>query len=331
MKIMLDAFGGDYAPTEVIKGAAEAVKEYDTDIMLVGDADKIKSTAEENGVSLDKIEILHAADVIEVCDDPMSLLKEKSTSSMAVGMKALSEDKADAFVSAGSTGALTVGANFIVRRIKGCKRTALAPIMPSGDGPFMMLDAGANIEVRAEMLLQFGIMADVYMRNVHNIESPRVALLNIGAEAGKGTEVHREAYELLSASPLNFVGNFEARDVIGGGCDVLVCDGFSGNVFLKSTEGAASYMMKSIKGIFMKNLKSKLAAVMISGGLKDFKKRMDYKEYGGAVMLGCRKPVIKAHGNSDARAFKNAVRQAIFYAKTGVTDEIEQKLSPKAQ
>lgn len=326
MKIIIDAFGGDNAPLSNIEGAVMAKKEYDVEILLCGNEEKIKKCAEENNISLQNIEIIHADDIFDVHDDPNLLLKSKSNTSMAVAFKAVKEGKADAVISAGSSGAVLMGGTFIVKRIKGIKRPAFASVLPTSDKPYMLIDMGANIECRPEILVQFATIGNAYMKNVMGIKNPRVGLVNIGAEDTKGGDLLVETYKRLKETNLNFIGNVEPRDLPAGACDVAVCDGFTGNVVLKLTEGVATTMMKMVKGILSKNLKSKLAAAMIMGGLKDLKKKFDYSEQGGAPLMGVQAPVIKAHGNSDAKAIKSAVRQAIEYTKTGVIADIENAL-----
>lgn len=321
MKVIVDAMGGDHAPEEILKGAALAAAELKVDIILVGDEIRIKSVLKENNINL-HAEIVPATDVISMADDASCVLKEKSGSSMAVGLKLLAQGKGDAFVSAGNTGALTVGATFLVKRIKGIKRPAIASIMPTTKTPVLLMDCGANVDCRSEMLYQFGMMGDVYMQKVMNVASPRIALANNGTEETKGTELVKEAYGLMKKAPYQFVGNIEARQIPYGDCDVVVADGFTGNIILKMYEGVAAALLGSLKGIFLKNLKNKIAALMLKGSLADFKAQMDYKEYGGAVLLGVRQPVVKAHGSSDARGFKNAIRQGVQFASTGVTDAI---------
>ncbi len=310
MRIIVDAFGGDHAPDEIIKGAIKAADELSVDIVLCGDESKIKESAAKNGVSLEKIEIMHSSEVFDIHTEPQKLLREGKNTSMYVGMDALKNGKGDAFVSAGSTGALLVGATFITKRLKGVKRCALMPIMPAAHGPIVMLDAGANTECRAEMLVQFAIMGTCYAKNVLGIENPRVALINNGAEETKGRELEIEAYKLLSQAPVNFVGNIEARYLPLGGCDVAVTDGFTGNVALKLYEGMGKFISNELKTLFGGGVFSKLSALMVYKKIKALKKRMDYKEYGGAVFAGASKPIIKAHGSSDAKAIYNAIRQA---------------------
>ena len=326
MKIIVDAFGGDNAPLDVVKGCALAVQEYGIQIVLTGDEEIIKKVCAEHHISLQGMKIVHAPDVIAVEADPTSIVKEHGESSLAKGLKLLSEGEGDAFVSAGSTGALVVGSSLLVKRIKGIKRAALAPIIPSNTGCYMLMDAGANLECRPEMLLQFGIMGSAYMNKILKISSPRVGLLNVGAEDTKGTDLQKDAFGLLKNAPLHFTGNIEPRDIPFGECEVVVCDGFSGNIVLKLTEGMASAMMGNIKNILYKNTLTKLAAASIKGGLMDFKKRMDYTEYGGAPLMGIAKPVIKAHGSSNANAFKNAIRQAKEFVEHDVIGEIQKSL-----
>jgi glycerol-3-phosphate acyltransferase PlsX len=260
-------------------------------------------------------------------DSPKDILKAKKNSSMGVGLTALAEGKGDAFVSAGNTGALTVGSIFIVRCIEGIKRPALAPILPSDIGCYMLMDGGANAECKPEMLLQFGLMGSVYMERINHTRNPRVGLVNIGTEETKGTDLQRSAFALLSKADINFVGNVEGRDIPYGVCDIAVADGFTGNVILKLTEGIGLTFAGNVKSLFKRNIFTMLAAMMVKSGLKDFKKKLDYTEYGGAPLMGISKPVIKAHGSSNAYAFKNAIRQAIAFVSEGVIAEIEQSLS----
>jgi len=326
MRVAVDAFGGDNAPLAVIKGAALAKNEYNIDITLVGDEEKIKAVATENNISLQGIEIYHTSDVIEIEDDPTKILKEKKESSMAKTLSLLAEDKADAAVSAGSTGALVVGATFIVKRIRGIKRLALAAIMPSKKQNFMMLDVGANAEVKPEYLAQFGVMGSVYMENVMGVNNPRVALLNIGTEDCKGTETHVEAHKMLKEAPINFCGNVEGRELMAGDFDVVVADGFSGNVALKTVEGVASTFFSMLKGVMYSNLKNKLCALGLKKGLYTIKDKMDYSAIGGAPLLGAKKAVFKAHGSSNEIAFKNAIHNAALFAENKVITKIEGKL-----
>ncbi len=329
MKIIVDAFGGDNAPLEIIKGSMLAVDEYGVDIILCGDEDKINRCVKDNNIVLKNTEIVDVKGVIEMTDDAKSVLKEKAESSMGVGFKLLNEGKGDAFVSAGNTGAVTVGATFITKRIKGVKRPCIASVMPSADKPFMLMDCGANAECRPEFLYQFGVMGSLYMKNILKVDNPRVALANNGAEETKGTPVVKEAYELMKDADFNFIGNIEGRQIPYGDADVVVADGFTGNMILKTYEGVAKVLMDGIKGIFKKNIFTMLCAVGVGGGIKKMKKQFDYKEYGGAALLGVKKPVIKAHGSSDARSFKNAIKQAVWFLDYNLINEIEKAFEVK--
>ena len=327
MRVVIDAFGGDNAPLEIVKGASLASLEYGCEITLCGDETVINRVISENDLEFSgELKIVHSADVISMHDDPTSLLKAHKESSMALAFKELSEDRADAFVSAGSTGAVVVGGTLIVKRIKGIKRPALAGMIPSPKGKYMLMDMGANSECRPEMLEQFGIMASAYLKGVEGTQNPKIGLLNIGTEDTKGTELQKEAYELLKNAPINFVGNIESREMPKGECDAVITDGFTGNIALKLIEGTASTLFKLIKQVLYKNIFNKLAALVIKKDLYSLKSMMDSTEVGGAPLLGVRKPVIKAHGNSDAKALKNAIRQAITFTETKVIDAIAENL-----
>ena len=321
VRVIVDAFGGDNAPLEVVKGCARAVSELGVEIILTGSEKKIKKCAEENGLSLNGIEIVHTDDVFDIHEEPKEIIKSGKDSSMALGLRLLAEGRGDAFVSAGSTGALVMGSTFIVKRIKGIKRIAPSPILPADKGSFLLADAGANTECRAEMLVQFAIMGSAYMEKVMGVKNPKVALLNIGAEETKGRELEIEAYQLLEKSGLNFMGNIEARDMPKGEAQVVVTDGFTGNIALKLYEGMGSFFSKKIKWIF--SGAGKIGALFSLGKIKEFRKQMDYKEVGGSALLGVKKPVIKAHGSSDSTAFFNAVRQARKCVEGNVIEEIE--------
>jgi glycerol-3-phosphate acyltransferase PlsX len=326
VKIIIDGFGGDNAPLEVLKGCALAVDEYGVDILITGKENTIKQVAEKNSISLDRIEILNAEQQLSMEDSPRDILKAKADSSMAVGLNALAQGKGDAFVSAGNTGALVFGSRYIIKCIEGIKRPALAPIMPSDTGCYMLLDGGANIECRPQMLQQFGIMGSIYMEKIIHKSKPRVGLVNIGAEETKGGDLQKQAYELLKGSNLNFYGNLEARDIPYGACEVVVADGFTGNIILKLTEGLGLTFAGYLKALFKRNILTKFAALLVMSGINDFKKKMDYTEYGGAPLMGLQKPVIKAHGSSNAKAFKNAIRQALAFVSEKVIDEIAESL-----
>lgn len=330
MRIIVDAFGGDNAPVEILKGAAKAVATYDCDIILTGDEEKIRQAAQENGISLERMEIVHASDVMTMEDHPKSILREHKDCSMAVALRLLAEGKGDAVVSAGSTGALLMGGTFIVKRIKGVSRPALAPVMPSDDKPFMLIDCGANADCRPEMLVQFAHMGSIYMSHMYPREGgPRVGLLNVGTEDTKGGELQLATFPLLKESNLNFIGNVEARDVPAGVADVVVADGFSGNVLLKTMEGTIDTLMKNLKQSFLSSLRAKIGAALVLPALRGMKKKLSTSEYGGAVLLGVNKPVIKAHGNSKADGFCSAIRVAAEFAASGAIAQIEEAVAKK--
>ena len=329
MRVIVDAFGGDNAPLEVIKGCARAVSELGVNVVLTGSRNKIEKCAAENGISLSGIEIEHTDDDFDIHEEPKEIIKSGSNSSMALGLRLLSEGKGDAFVSAGSTGALVMGATFIVKRIKGIKRVAPSPVMPADKGSFVLVDAGANTECRPEMLVQFAVMGSAYMEKVMGVKDPKVGLLNIGSEETKGRELEIAAYKLLEESGLNFVGNIEARDMPKGEVQVVVTDGFTGNIALKLYEGMGSFFSKKLKWIF--SGLGKIGAIVSLGKIKELRRQMDYKEVGGSALLGVKKPVIKAHGSSDATAFFNAVRQAKKIVDGNVIGEIESYVSRMAK
>ncbi|MBO5908269.1 MAG: phosphate acyltransferase PlsX [Clostridia bacterium] len=324
MRIVVDAFGGDNAPEQIVIGAAIASFEYKVDITLTGNKEIIEKVIKDNNMSFyGDLKIVHTEDVISIHDDPTTNLKAHNNSSMGLAFKELAEGNADAFVSAGSTGAIVVGGTLIIKRIKGVKRPAIASTLPSPNGHYMLMDMGANAECRPEMLKQFGIMSSVYLENVCGIENPKVGLLNIGVEDTKGDELRLEAYKLLSETDsINFIGNVEARDMPKGICDAVITDGFTGNVALKIIEGTASTLFSLIKKVLYKSLPNKLAALVIKKDLYSLKRMMDSSEVGGALLLGVSKPVIKAHGSSDARAIKNAIRQAKTFAEADVIGKI---------
>ncbi len=327
MNILIDAFGGDNAPLEVIRGSVRAAAELGVTMTLVGDTEKIKACAAKNDIALDGLEILHAPAVFDIHEEPTTLIKQHKDTSLAVGMQALRDGKGDAFVCAGSTGALLVGATFLVKRISGIKRAAAAPVLPTEREPFMLLDGGANTDCRPEMLVQFAIMGSAYMKNVMHVENPRVALLNVGAEDTKGRELELASYRLLQDAPIHFIGNVEARELPAGVADVVVTDGFTGNVTLKLYEGMGKFLAHQMKNNLFAGFGGKLAALLILPKIKKLTKKMDYKAVGGAVMLGVQKPVIKAHGSSDATAFFNAIRQARDCVAGNVVQTITDTLS----
>lgn len=325
-RIIVDTFGGDDAPRAVLQGARQAVDELGVTVILTGDRERIEQAAREDNLSLDGIELVDAPDVIPVDEEPTKLLKQYKNSSMAVGFTLLAQGKGDAFVSAGSTGALAVGATFIAKRLRGIKRAAIAAVIPNQTGCYLLADSGANTECRPEMLRQFAVMGSIYMNKVLGIESPRVGLVNIGTEDTKGGDLQIETNKLLQSANLNYIGNIEARELPLGGCDVAICDGFTGNIILKLTEGMGKMMKNELKDLFLKSFVTKLGAVLVAGQMKSFKSKFDYKEQGGAMLLGVKKPVIKAHGSSDGRAIKNAIRQAKLCHESGIIPTIEEAL-----
>ena len=334
MKIILDAMGGDNAPKAPVLGAIEAVKLYGADIVLVGRGEEILEVLKENGMDTlpEGIEIAHADDVVDMHDDPATVLHKRKNSSMVIGLKMLADGKGDAFVSAGSTGALLTGATLIVKRVRGIRRASMAPAMPTKTGKKVIVcDCGANAECTPEFLLQFGIVASAYAKYTLGVENPRVGLLNIGTEDSKGTALQKAAYALLTDASekglINFVGNVEARSVPLGEVDVVVCDGFSGNVMIKTIEGTAMFMGSLLKRMFKKNLGSKIGYLLCKSGLKDLLKLMDSREIGGTQFLGIKKPVIKCHGNSDRLAFRNGLHQAMIAAESNFTEQLEQDLA----
>ena len=312
----------------MLKGSVLAKEEIkDLEIILSGNKNELKEAASKIGISLNQFEIIDAKDMISTEEDPTKIIKEKNESSMAVGLRALNEKNIDAFITAGSTGALTVGSFYYNEKIVGVKRAAICPIMPSYDGEFLLLDAGANLNCRADVLVQFAIMGDIYSRKILKVKNPRIGLANVGIEETKGPKTHKEAYALLkSQETLNFIGNIEARYIPLGKCDVVVCDGFSGNMILKATEGTAKCIMKILKDCYTKNLKTKLAALMLHKEHKEIKQKLNYKNYGGAILLGMEKPIIKAHGNSNEETIKNAILRTVLCIKNNITTEIAKNI-----
>ena len=326
-RIIVDAHGGDNAPLEVIKGCAKAVRDYGANILLVGRETEIRTLAEKEHISLENITIHHADDVITMEDDPVSVVRAHKDCSMAEGMRLLVASEGTAFVSAGSTGALVVGSRLIVKNIRGIKRAALATVLPSENGSYLLMDCGANSECKPEFLRDFAVMGSTYMNAIRHVASPRVGLLSNGTEDHKGTDLTREGKALIAAADVNFVGYVEGRDAPLGAVDVLVTDGFSGNVYLKTVEGMGKMISNGLKKSHKKNVVRLLGAGIASGALKEFKKQMDYKEYGGAPLLGLQKPVIKAHGTADEKVIAYTIRQAMEYVANDVNGRIERALS----
>ena len=332
MRIIVDAMGGDNAPLAPVQGALQAVKEYGVEVVLVGRGEDILKAFHDEGVDElpQGISITHADQVVEMCDNPATAFKEKKDSSLTVGLNLLKSGEGDAFVSAGSTGALLTAATLLVKRIKGIRRAAMAPVVPTGGGGAVLVDCGATAEGTPEFLLQFAFMGSYYAERVLGRPEPKVGLLNIGAEPSKGTDLQREAYVLLKKAGdegrINFVGNVEAREAVEGAVDVVVADGYSGNIFLKTMEGAGLFLGREVKKMFLRNLRSKLAALLVKDGLRDFKKLMDSGEVGGTALVGISRPVIKAHGSSNGYAMKNAIRQAVEFKRSGIIEDITENV-----
>lgn len=335
MKILIDAMGGDNSPDEIVKGSVNAIDELESEIVLIGKEELINQKVKEiygkdniKEVS-PRISIKNAEEVIENCESPTEAIKKKKDSSMVVAFNMLKNGEGDAFVSAGSTGAFMAGGLLLVGRIKGIDRPALCPILPTYDGKgFMLIDSGANTNCRPINLLQFAKMGQIYMKNVMHVEDPKVGLLNIGAEESKGNELMKESFERLSEdSDVNFYGNIEGRDMFDGLVNVVVTDGFTGNVALKTTEGIGAMVTKLLKEELMKNVWTKFLAALLKPALKRFKKRMDYSEYGGALLLGVKKPMVKCHGTANAKIVKFTLIQAENFAKNNVVESIEKSIS----
>ena len=329
MKIIVDAMGGDNAPLEIVKGALQGRARWGVDIVLTGDAAQILRALEECGEKTvpQGVEIANATQTVEMCDDPATVFRHKKDTSMGVGLTMLRDGKADALVSAGSTGALLTGATLITKRVRGIRRAAMAPVIPTTTGRAVLIDCGANAECTPEDLVQFAYLGNFYAKRVLGIGTPRVGLLNIGAEDSKGTDLQKQTLVRLreadAAGHLHFIGNIEAKEAIKGGCDVIVTDGFSGNILLKTMEGVGSFAGSALKGMFKKNLLTKLAALAVMPGLRDFKAQLDPNKVGGTAFIGISKPVIKAHGASNAEAIENAVGQAKQFAQSGLVADIE--------
>lgn len=321
MKILIDAMSGDNAPLEIIKGVSWAHKEYSDELVLIGDENVISDVAVKNDINLTGIDIVNAASVITMEDKPMCVVREKRDSSMSKGLKMLANGEVDAFVSAGNTGALITGATLIVKRIVGINRPGIASVLPLAN-PVLLMDSGANLTVTSDNIVQFAFMGAKYMEKIYGIERPRVGQLNNGAEYNKGNALQVESYQMLSESGLNFVGNVESKDVPFNTCDVLVTDGYTGNIFLKGVEGMGKFMLGLLKDILTTNIATKVSTLTMKDKIKEVKHKFDSAEHGGAPLLGISKPVIKAHGSSDAKAIMNAIRQAINFVKAGINNDI---------
>ncbi len=334
MRIIVDVMGGDEGTRAAVIGSANAAKDFGVEVCMVGKESLIREILAAEKLEHERISILDADDIITMEDDPLKAIRQKKTASMTVALTALADGKGDALVSSGNTGALLTGATLLVKRLDGVRRGALGTLIPNGKTGVLLMDSGANVECTTEYLMQFAYIGSVYAKRVMGIKNPRIGLANNGTEEKKGTPLQVETYKALKeaheAGLLNFVGNVEGRDIMNDVCDVLVADGFTGNLVLKTIEGVAAFLVGQIKGIFKKNLLTKLAAMAVMPGMKDFKKMLDYKEVGGAPILGIRKPVLKAHGASDPKAFYNAVRQAKLFAESGAVEACGEELKAMA-
>ena len=331
MKIVIDAMGGDNAPLEIVKGALDGHRDFGVDIVLTGREEEILAAVKACGETLPAgVTIRNCTEVVDMHDDPAFACRRKKDSSMAVGLKMVRDGEGDAFISAGSTGALLAGATLLVKRIRGIRRAAMSPLIPTATGDAVLVDCGANIDCTPEYLLQFAYIGNFYAKSALKLEHPRVGLLNIGTEDTKGTPLHRDAYVLLKeagdAGHINFIGNVEAKDALKGGVDVIVADGFSGNIVLKTIEGTASIVKAGMKKIFFRNFGTKLAALLVKKGVMEFKDSMDPNERGATPFLGISKPVLKAHGSSNARAIRNAVKAAIETVDSHLEDQIRENI-----
>lgn len=328
MKIIIDAMGGDNAPGAVVKGAVRAKKELGVDIVLVGKVEEVKACLENE--SCNDIEVVDAREVVTMEDDPSTATRRKKDSSMTVALNMLRDGAGDAVVSAGSTGALLTGATLIVKRIKGIRRAAMAPVLPAGEHGIMLIDCGANVDCTPEYLLQFAFMGSFYAKKIMGCENPRVGLLNVGTEDTKGGDLQHETFALLKQAHdegrINFVGNIEGTGVFADAADVVVTDGFTGNVLLKATEGCIKFMMTQLKGVFYKSTVNKLAAAVLKSDLAAMKKSMDVNEVGGTAFVGISKPVIKAHGSSDDKSIFAAIRQAVKFVDSGIIADINDNI-----
>ncbi|HBU13192.1 MAG TPA: phosphate acyltransferase PlsX [Clostridiales bacterium] len=327
MKIIIDAMGGDNAPKAAVDGAIAALRDFsDIEIVLTGDEQAVKPLLGGQGYDAGRLTVVHTAEVIEMNDAPVKAIKEKKDSSMVRAMDLLSKDPRAMMISAGNTGALVAGSTLLVKRIPGIKRPALASVLPAAKGEVLLIDGGANVDCRPAYLQQFGIMGSIFMSKVFGLEKPRVGLINNGGEEEKGSELTKEAYQLLKAAPINFAGNAEGRDLLSGGFDVVVCDGFTGNILLKFLEGCAKTILGMLKGYIVESAQAKLGAVMMKGAFTKLKKKMDYTEYGAALLLGLRGGVMKAHGSSNGRAFYSSIREARKFISGDVVSVIKEEI-----
>lgn len=328
MELIFDAFGGDNAPASVIDGIILAMKDSnDFSAILVGDETILNKELASRTCDMSRISIVHAPEIITCNEQPTIAIKRKKQSSIVVAMNMMASHEGDCLISAGSTGAVLTGATLLVRRIEGVLRPALAPMLPTLEDPVLLLDCGANADCKPEYLSQFAIMGSAYMKGVRGLSSPRVGLINNGTEETKGNTLTKAAYDLIKKASISFVGNCEAREIFSGDFDVLVCDGFTGNIVLKEAEGLANALFKMLKTELMSSVRSKLGAKLSKPAFSTLKKRMDYKEYGGAPLLGINGGIIKAHGNSDAKTYKSAIHQARSYVNGNITEMIRNGIS----
>lgn len=333
IKIAVDAMGGDYAPGEMVRGAVEALKKKDqVTVILVGQKDKIAKELEQYTYPADRLSIVHASEVIETGEPPVNAVRKKKASSIVVGMNLVKKGEADAFVSAGSSGAILVGGQIIVGRIRGVERPPLAPLIPTRKGVSLLIDCGANVDARSSHLVQFARMGSIYMEHVIGIKHPRVAIVNIGAEEEKGNALVKETYPLLKAcGDINFTGSIEAREIPEGGADVIVCEAFVGNVILKLYEGVGATMLSMVKEGMMANLKSKIGALLAKPALKETMKAFDASQYGGAPLLGLKGLVVKTHGNSKSVEVCNSILQCITFKEQQINEKIKESLQPNKE
>lgn len=333
VKVAVDAMGGDNAPGEVVKGCVDAVMKYgNVKVILVGREDVIQTELAKYTYNKTQIEIHNATEIIETCEPPVMAIKKKKDSSIVVAMNMVKNKEADAFVSAGSSGAILVGGQVIVGRIKGVERPPFAPLIPTATGVSLLVDAGANVDAKPSHLVQFAKLGSIYMEYVLNVKNPRVGLVNIGAEEEKGNALVKEVYQILkNTSDINFVGNVEAREIPEGAADILVCDAFVGNVILKLYEGTAATLIKKIKGGLMTNLRSKIGALLIKPALKATMKSLDASEYGGAPMIGLNGLVVKTHGNSKAKEICNSIQNCIVFKNQGINEKIKEMISKETE
>lgn len=327
MRLIIDANGGDNAPKAQVKAAVKAVNNIDVDVILVGRTDDIKDILSSEKYNENKITVIDARETVHNTESPVDAVRKKENSSIVVASKLLKEGAGDVLITSGSTGAMLVCGQLIIGRIKGIKRPAIATILPTAKGGKLLTDAGANTNCNEINLIQFAKMGSIYMEKAEGINKPKIGLLSNGEEDEKGSSMIKETNKLLSASKLNFIGNIEGRDIMQGTADVVVCDGFVGNVVLKTIEGTASVLSNKIKGIFKKNIITMVGALFVKNGINDFKKSMDYREYGGAPLLGVKAPMVKAHGSSDEKAFYSAIKQACRMVENNVVKMIEESIS----